>query len=264
MFGAICGAVPLIIFYVITGGLATIYAFYSILYRKKFITVHEFENSDVEFSEWIRKVSQERVIQFARSMTYSNKFYLTNNRIIFSYNSLLKGKTLCKYFPVKSVANVGIEYKNPYIFLAVAGIGVIVGILLSVIGIASSEKSYYSTQNDSSSATLFIFLFLILAGIWVLLWFYVKGYYLIFDNGRIFGLFCRSKDGLINILKKFDILRFRNESELPHELPKQESKQIIRNKDVTCQDCKSVITLEEEDLKSDKFTCPVCGKDNII
>jgi hypothetical protein len=232
------------------------YAFviYVIYYRKKFITVDIFGETGSKLPGEIQSISTERILESARSLTYRTQFFLTNHRIIFFYQSLLGGKHLTRYFKINTVKNVGIVYKNPYGWLIYSGLNLILGISLAIS--AGNSKTYYRDDGNTGTVIAIIFATLIYAGLYVLLWYYLKGYYLAFDNNRVVGLFCRSSEGLQNILNNFDLLRF-SETNSMSSIQKE-------TKDVTCSSCKSVITLESEDLKSETFVCPVCKTINSL
>lgn len=233
------------------------YVFYAIYYRSKFITVDVFGETGSKFPGELKGISFENIIEHARSLTYRTQFYLTNLRIIFHYQSLLKGKHASKYFHISTVKNVGIVYKNPYGWLIYSGLNLIIGISLAIS--AGGKTNIYRNESNTGTVILIILATIIYCGLYVLLWYYLKGYYLIFDNNRIIGLFCRSSEGLENILHNFDILRF-SDKKIKNNLIENTTE----SKDVKCNDCGTVLTLEGEDLKSDTFICPVCKAINSI
>ena len=238
------------------------YLFYAIWYRKKFITVHEFEYSDKEYPNFIKRLDKEKVLNYARSFTYSNQFFLSNIRFVINYNSMLRGKTYTKYYTAKSVNNTEITYKNPYIWLIYAGIVLIYGIVVSAKSSGTSRNFYREESNDAGLIILIILGFLVIAGLFVLLWYYTRGYYLSLDNGKVSGIFCRSSEGLENILKTFDKLKLSNDSFDSKDDFRKSIEQV--SKDVTCSECKSVLTLEGDDLKSETYVCPVCKAINAV
>jgi hypothetical protein len=262
--GAAVGAIILTIIYNLLMIAAIIVIILGIKYRVKFFTVHEFSNDNVKLPEVVNKVGNEMTLKYANSFTKNNQFYLTTSRIIFHCQNLFKTKFFTRYFNINSVGNVEISYRNPYVLLIIAGIIVLIGIILGITTYAksSSNTMYFQRNSDSGagSAMLIIFIFLIMSGLFVLLWYYLKGYYLAFDNGKLSGLFCRSREGLEDTLKRFDILRFTNKT-ITIPGPKNE---VQESKDVICSSCKSVISLEAEDLKSSTFVCPICSTVNSI
>jgi hypothetical protein len=240
--------------------------YFALRFRRKFFIVHEFSNDNVKLPEVVNKVGNEMTIKYASSFTKGNQIYLTTSRIIFHCQSLLRGKFFTRYFETKSVRNIEVIYKNPYGWLIIAGLNVLFGIIFasSSASKSSSNSNYFFKESSSSggagSAFLIIFLTLIQSGFFVLLWYYMKGFYLVFNNGTISGLFCRSKEGLEDILKRFDILRFTNRT---ITIPGTKN-DVQESKDVICLSCKSVISLEAEDLKSNTFVCPICSTVNAI
>jgi predicted RNA-binding Zn-ribbon protein involved in translation (DUF1610 family) len=116
-------------------------------------------------------------------------------------------------------------------------------------------------RSDTESGLLLFGLSIVIiqSGVFVLLWYYLRGYYLKFNNGSISGLFCRSREGLEDILRKFDLIKF-NESNIINI----ENVDIVEStRDITCTSCKSVLSLESDDLKSDTFVCPICSTVNL-
>lgn len=235
------------------------YLFYTIYHRYKFFTVNIFETGNLTLPSVLKKLDNENTIQYARNFTYKNQFFLTNLRFVFHVQSILMGKAFTKYFNISSVKNTEITYKNPYGWLVCAAINLIVSIFYSI-----SESSGSAFSNSRFNTGKFILLFssaVIQTGLFVLLWYYLKGFYLILDNGRITGLFCRSSEGLESIVRKFDLLRLSKEISYSNEiLNREESK----SKDIVCSKCKSVITLEGDDLQKNSFHCPVCGNVNPV
>lgn len=237
-------------------------------FRTKFFIVHEFSNENVKLPEVVNKVGNEITIKYANSFTKSNQFYMTSRRIIFHCQSLLKGKFFTKYFETNSVRNVEIIYKNPYGWLIVAGLEFLVWLIyvISAVSHSSSSSNSYSFYTEKSSsmgagtAVLVLFFAFIESGLFVLIWHLLKGYYLMFDNGTISGLFCRSREGLEDTLKRFDIFKFSNKSADVPELKRE----VPQSRDIICRTCKSVISLDSDDLKSSSFICPICTTENAI
>jgi len=233
-------------------------------YRMKFFIVHEFSNENTKLPEVVNKIGNEVTIKYANSFTKSNQFYLTTSRIVFHCQSFLRGKYFTKYFETKSVKNVEIVYKNPYGWIIVAGLQVISGIIMAISSASSKSSkntfSYYQESSSSGAGAAFwiIFVSLLQSGIFVLIWYYLKGFYLAFDNGRLSGLFCRSREGLEDTLKRFDVLRFTNKT---IAIPDTKNK-TPESLDVICSSCKSVISLDTDDLKSSTFVCPICSTVN--
>lgn len=239
--------------------------YFALRYRMKFFIVHEFSNENVKLPEVVNKVGNEMTLKYACSFTKGNQFYLTTSRIIFHCQSLLREKFFTRYFETKSVGNIEVIYKNPYGWLIFAGLQVLLGIIFASLAASKSSNSsnyFYkeSSNSGAGSAFLIIFLTLIQSGFFVLLWYYLKGYYLAFDNGKISGLFCCSREGLEDTLKRFDILKFTNKT---ITIPGTQNN-IQESKDVICSSCKSVISLEADDLKMSTFVCPICSTVNTI
>lgn len=257
------GAVIFGIFYNLTFIILIVAIIFGIKYRIRFFTVHEFSNENVKLPEVVNRIGNEITIKYACSFTKNNQFYLTTSRIIFHCENIFKSKYFTRYFETKSVRNVEISYKNPYIWLIIAGLQVVLGIILAVISTPKSSENngfFYKEKSNSGAGTAFliIFLFLIQSGIFVLLWYYLKGYYLEFNNGIRTGLFCRSREGLEDTLKRFDVLRFTNKT---IAIPDTKNK-TPESLDVICSSCKSVISLDADDLKSSTFVCPICSTVN--
>ena len=235
------------------------YLIYTIYHRDKFFTVNIFEAGNLALPSVLKKLDNENTIQYARNFTYKNQFFLTNLRFIFHVRSLLMGKTFTKYFNINSVKNTEITYKNPYGWLVYAAVNLIVSIYYSI-----SESNSSAFSNSGFNTGKFILLFssaIVQTGLFVLLWYYLKGYYLILDNGRIAGLFCRSSEGLETTIRKFDLLRLSKEIPDSNEILKREES---KSKDIVCSKCNSVITLEGNDLQKNSFHCPVCGNVNPV
>ncbi len=235
------------------------YLIYTVYHRYKFFTVNIFETGNSELPSVLKNSDNENIIQYARNFTYKNQFFLTNLRFVFHVQSILMGKTFTKYFTINSVKNTEITYKNPYGWLIFAAVNLIVSIIFSI-----SESSGSAFSNSRFNTGKFILLFssaVVQTGLFVLLWYYLKGFYLILDNGRIAGLFCRSSEGLEATVRKFDLLRLSNEIPDSDEILKKEES---KSKDIVCSKCKSVITLEGDDLQKNSFHCPVCGNVNPV
>ena len=239
--------------------------YFALRFRLKFFIVHEFSNDNIKLPGVVNKMPNEVTLKYATNFTKSNQFYLTTTRIIFHIQSLLRGKIFTRYFETKSIRNVEIVYKNPYGWLIVGGINLLFGLISASTSAAhnSNSSNFFNDRSSSTGSgiiTLLIFLTLIESGLFVLIWYYLKGFYLMFDNGRISGLFCRTKDGLEDTLKRFDILKFTNKS-----FPAPEIKNVVpESKDIICKACKSVISLDSDDLKSSSFICPICTTENEI
>lgn len=231
-------------------------------YRLKFLTVNDFSSENVELPKVINKVRNETTVSYAYSLAKSNQFFLTNTRIVFFFQSILRGKYYTKYFPIESIKNTEIVFKNPYGWLIVGAFNLLMGFITAVASCSTKGSDYYYRESSSNAgaAIAIFFLSLIFSGAFGLIWYYLKGYYLVFDNNRVSGLFCRSKEGLEEILKKFDSLKFKKTEAIPEELKVEP----ITSKDVICKSCKSIITLEKEDLTADTFVCPVCKTFNHI
>lgn len=221
-------------------------------YRMRFLTVNDFSNENVDLPEVINKVKDETTVSYAYSLTKSNQFYLTNSRVVFFFQSILRGKYYTKYFPIDSVKNTEIVFKNPYGWLIVGALNLLFGFITSIAACSSKRDS------DVGAGLGLFFLTLIFTGAFGLMWYYLKGFYLVFDNGRVSGLFCRSKEGLEGILKKIDYLSLNKTKIIPAEFKPEP----IITKDIVCTSCKSVITLEKDDLMADTFVCPVCSTIN--
>ena len=244
---------PFIILFVIV-----LYAVFH--YRMRYLTVNDFSKDNINLPEVINKVPNEITSNYAFSLAKSNQFFLTNIRVIFFSQSILRGKYYTKYFPIDSVKNTEIVFKNPYGWLIVSGINFLSG-FISAISSCSAKKSnsLFGDSAGSVGAAFILLLFtLMFSGLFGLLWYYLKGYYLIFDNNRITGLFCRSKEGLEDVLKNFDILKFNKIKYFSKDLKSD----ISSSKDIVCISCKSVITLDKDDLAFDTFTCPICSTIN--
>jgi hypothetical protein len=240
----------------------TIIMIMAIRYRMKFFTVNEFSSVDEKLPEVINKAPDETTLEYACSFTKNNQFYLTNHRIIFFVQSILRGKYFTRYFQINSVKNVEITFKNPYGWLIIAAIHMLFAFIFSIASCLTKSNSRYSeSSSNGEGAAVGIFFALSLgAGFYVMLWYYLKGFYLVFDNMRITGLFCRSKEGLEEVLRKFDFLKYGVLSPT-NAISKAD---VPSFKDFVCNSCKSVLTLEADDLKFSTFTCPICSKVNPI
>lgn len=236
---------------------------YAVFYvRMKFITVNEFSNENVNLPEVINKVPNETTVKYAYSFAKTNQFFLTNSRIVFFFESILRGRYYTKYFQIESVKNTEIVYKNPYVWLIVAGIHFLFGFISAISSCSTKSSNNYfrdSSNSNANAAFVMILVTLVFTGIFCLVWYYLKGYYLIFDNSRVAGLFCRSREGLVDVLRKFDYLKLNKTKNLPPELKPVPTS----SKDIICTSCKSVITLEKDDLISETFVCPICSTVNL-
>lgn len=243
-------------------GILILVIYVAFRYRSKFIIVHEFSNENVNLPKVINKVPNEIIAKYAYSFTKTNQFFLTDSRIVFFYESILKGRYFTKYLSIESVKNTEIVYKNPYGWLIIAGINILVSIISGISSCSSKSSNSYFRDSGGLGGAIFgsIILTLVITGIFGLIWYYLKGYYLVFDNNRVSGLFCRSREGLVDVLKIFDYLKFNKTKQLPPELRPEP----LSSKDITCKSCKSVITLDKNDLMSDTFICPICATVNSI
>lgn len=236
-----------------------IYLIYTIYFRKKFLTVHVFETAKSHLPGVLKVMPNENILQYARNFTYKNQFYLTNLRFVFFHESMLMGKSFTRYFEITSVRNVEIAYKNPYGWLIYSGITFIVGVTYAI---SSANKNTFIKDDFNTGIFLLLLLSsIIYCGLYVLLWYYLKGYYLILDNGKTTGLFCRSSEGLESVVRKFDLLKLSSGEDVKSEFILKEE---IVSRDFTCNKCKSVITLEGDDLEKVSFNCPVCGNVNPV
>lgn len=233
--------------------LITIYVIYTIRYRKNFLTVNTFDVK-IEVPNIINLVSNEKILTNAVSISNTRKFFLSNKRSIFSWKTLLRGLQVTKYVNIKTIKNTKITFKNPYGFLLIAG----VAFSYSVFNILSTHKSIS-----------LVILSVMLNGLLVLLWYYLKGYYLILDNDKVSGLFCRSNEGLVNTLRQFDNLIYSENTLLETGTQQifdntKSEKLLQKTNDIVCTQCKSVITLEGNELTKEFFICPICSTKNNI
>lgn len=229
-------------------------------YRMRFLTVNDFSNENVDLPDVMNKVQNETTVNYAYSLTKSNQFYLTNSRIVFFFQSILRGKYYSKYFPIDSVKNTEIVFKNPYGWLIVGGINMLIGFIMASASCSTKSSNNYFRDSSSNAGAAFgiLLLSLTFTGAFGLIWYYLKGFYLVFDNGRVSGLFCRSREGLEDILKRFDYFSLNKTKVIPSEFKNS----LVITKDIACTSCKSVITLEKADLLSETFVCPICSTVN--
>lgn len=238
-----------------------LYVVYTVYFRHKFLTVNNF-NVKLELPSLLELTENEVVLTNAVSITRERKFFLTNKRFIFFSESLLRGKHFTKYVNIKTIKNTMISFKNPYGFLIVGGFSFI----FSIVNLLKNSSSTFKSNDNSGMSFIILIL---LHSLIVLLWYYLKGYYLILDNNRVTGLFCRSNEGLESILKNFDLLTYSDGKNVQvstfNNVESSDVKFIANeneSKDVICGKCQSVISLDDEEISKGFFLCPICSEKN--
>jgi len=250
-------------------------------------TVHIFESYNYSHSNLFEKLKNEKFFVYCHSITNRVEAYLSDKRFILKVANIIRSKEIISFIPISNIYSVSFSKYNPYWLLILAGIRIFSGfIFLIILNNDSISKNYSFNNNnffENSNNLLIIMTSLILNGFTVFIWYLLKGYNLVVKSGEnaVLNLHCRERKNLFLLTQKLSALRLSREN---NEIAEFDSNFIIKNKDaemstqslhldsidknqsleIKCSNCKTILELDENDMKKDEFVCPVCNSINPI